>query len=469
MHSLTTRGSEDGMERQAIPEGTLGNDDYPLERVPAHARYAWFSVATQRFGQLSSFSQFLLGATLGFGMTFTDALLAITLGAVVLEFATIAVGIAGCREGLSTSVLARWTGFGRGGSALVGLLIAVSLMGWFGVQNAVFAQGLHSLVGGLPEWGWALVGGLGVSALVVWGFRFMTWAAYVTVPAFLALAAWSIIPELAGEDAGALFTGEPAGPQLSLAAGTTIVAGGFIVGAVMTPDMTRYNRSPGDVVKQTLLGVTLGEYVIGLIGVLLAHAARSADIAAAVTSTSGFLGTLILVAAILKVNDWNLYSSSLGVVNTCDVLFGRRISRVTATVVVGVCGSVLSAVGILDHFTDFLTVLGVATPPVAGIMIAEYFVVRTWRAELDRTRDGAGLPAAAPEWVPAALVCWAAGGLIGHFADWGIPAINSITVAFVLYVVLGRLGLVRGYGTAMTATPALHGPLTARPTEGSRS
>jgi len=41
---------------------------------------------------------------------------------------------------------------------------------------------------------------------------------------------------------------------MSLLEGTTLVAGGFIVGAVITPDMTRFNRSAADVVKQTVLG-----------------------------------------------------------------------------------------------------------------------------------------------------------------------------------------------------------------------
>ena len=35
----------------------------------------------------------------------------------ILEIVAIFVGIVGQREGLSTSVLARWTGFGRVGSA----------------------------------------------------------------------------------------------------------------------------------------------------------------------------------------------------------------------------------------------------------------------------------------------------------------------------------------------------------------
>ena len=53
----------------------------------------------------------------------------------------------------------------------------------------------------------------------------------------------------------------------------------------------------------------------------------------------------------------------------------------------------LAAAGILGQFTDFLIVLGVAFPPIAGIMVAEYFVVRRWRRELDATRAGGTLPA----------------------------------------------------------------------------
>src|SRR5436309_4540698 len=113
----------------------VGHDDYALSRVPERARYPWLSVAAQRFGQISALSQCLLGATLGFGMPFWQAFLAFTLGAVVLELIAIAVGVIGQREGLSTSVLARWTGFGRGGAAVVGLAIGLSATGWFGVQS----------------------------------------------------------------------------------------------------------------------------------------------------------------------------------------------------------------------------------------------------------------------------------------------------------------------------------------------
>ncbi|CAM3515114.1 cytosine permease [Kibdelosporangium persicum] len=420
------------------------HDDYSLRRLPESARCSWVSVAVQRFGQVSSFHQFLLGAVLGFGMTFWDAVLAITLGAVMLEVVTVLMGVAGMREGVSTSVLARWAGFGGRGSALVGLLVTLSLAGWFGVQNDVFAHGLHALMGGLPVWGWAVFGGVAVTVIVVAGFHMMAWTAYLTVPAFLLLAGYAISQELRHHDLGELVSMSPPGPAMSLAQGTTLVAGAFIMGAVMTPDMTRFNRRVSDVVKQTLISVTLGEYLIGLTGVLLAHAARSADIVAVITSTSGVLGTLILVTAIMKINDWNLYSASLGLVNTVDVLAGRKMSRRTATLLLGALGTLLSALGILDHFTTFLTWIGVITPPVAGIVIAEYFVVRTWRAALDSSRAAGELPDTPPNWVPASLLCWAAGAAVGAFVPVGIPAINSVVTAFALYAVIGStVGIMR--------------------------
>ena len=437
----------------AVDTAVIGNDDYALKRVPESARYHWFSVAAQRFGQVSALSQFLLGATLGMGMSFWAAFWAITLGAVILEIVAIMVGVIGMREGLSTSVLARWTGFGRYGSSLIGLVIAISLIGWFGIQNAVFAEGLQSLLGGPPLWAWTVIAGAFITLIVVYGFASMQWIAWVTVPLFIALAGWSISVELSKHSLSTLVGSAAAGPHLSLAAGTTLVAGGFIVGAVITPDMTRYNRTVGDVVKQTVLGVTLGEYAIGLIGVLLAHGLKTGNVVEIVTSTSGVIGTIILIAATLKINDWNLYSSSLGFVNLIDTLFRRRVNRAVMTIVLGVIGTGLAAAGILDQFQAFLNILGIAVPPVAGIMVAEYFIVRRWRDDLRAGRDT--LPSASPAWVPATLAVWIGSFCVGQFVTWGIPALNSLIFAFVVYAIAGKLGLTRGFGTVSTeAEPA---------------
>ncbi|MDI3270111.1 MAG: cytosine permease [Bacillota bacterium] len=417
----------------AEEEGRLGRDDYSLSRVPQKERYSWVSVAVQRFGQLSALSQFLLGATLGFGLDFWTAFWAITLGSVVLEIVSIFTGIMGQREGLSTSLLARWAGFGKYGSALIGLVIATSLIGWFGIQNAVMAEGLHSLLGGVPLWVWTVISGAAVTLIVVYGFLSMTWTAYITVPAFILLAGYSIAVVLGDHSLSSLITSPPPGTPMTLAIGATAVAGGFMVGAVITPDMSRFNRSVGDVIKQTIVGITLGEYLIGLIGVLLAHAIETEDVVQIIISTSGTVGVLILVTATLKINDWNLYSGSLGLVNLLDSTFGVRINRAWITLLVGALGTALAAAGILSKFVGFLTLLGVTIPPIAGIMVTDYFILRRHRQALEESARQGTIPAEVEpiNWV--ALVAWLLASYTGYALNWGIPVINALLAAGILY------------------------------------
>jgi cytosine permease len=198
------------------------------------------------------------------------------------------------------------------------------------------------------------------------------------------------------------------------------------------------------VIKQTLFGITLGEYVIGLAGVLLAHAVRSANIVTIVTSSAGVIGSLVIVLGTLKINDWNLYSSGLGVVNFASTVLGRVVDRRIVTLALGMVGSSLAALGALERFADFLILLGVVFPPVSGIMVAEYFIVKRWRDDLDRSRERQELPAGAPAWVPATLVIWGAAALFGGLVKWGLPSINSLLAAMILYVLAGRLGWLRG-------------------------
>lgn len=407
-------------------------DDYALSRVPTSERKHWFGIATMRFGQISALSQFLLGAALGYGMDFWTAFWAITLGAVILEVVSIFVGVAGMKEGMSTTLLVRWAGFGKLGSILLSLVIAISMIGWFGIQNEVFANGIHQIVGG-PVWLWSIVTGVSVTLIVLFGILSLGFTAYVTVPLFLLVVFYSISNVLTQFSIGELINLPVPGPEIPLAVGASMVAGGFIAGAIITPDMSRFNRSVGDVIKQTVIGITFGEYIIGLIGVLLAHAAKTSDVISIVMGTSGVIGTIVLITATLKINDWNLYSSSLGVVNLIDLGFGKRVNRTVVTIILGLIGTLFSVLGILSAFESFLVLLGVALPPVGGILTAEYFIVKRYAKELKESREKGVLPDTYEAWNPVTLVAWIAAIIVGLTIDWGIPSVNSLVAGGVLY------------------------------------
>lgn len=426
---------------------TIGSDDYALSRVPRDKRFGFWSMLLQWLAQSGSISQFTLGATIGVGMTFGNAFLAFTLGAVILEIVIFAIGLAGMREGLATPMLTRWVGFGRNGSALVSFVIAVSLVGWFGVQNTIFGNSVSALVGG-PSWMWCVLAGIAITALVIFGFRYMAVFAKIVTPLFFAMVAWSIVSTLKDHSISDLIHSPAPGQTIPLAVAATAIAGGFMTGAIVAPEMTRYNTKGSHVFLQSASSMILSEYIVGMTGVLLGHLVKSNEVSHIVLSTSGAFGVIVVLMSTAKINDWNLYGSSLGVVNFFQVVFGKRIHRGAVTIVLGIAGTVLSAVGIMTHFTEFLSILGVAIPPIGGIIVAEYWVVKRMRKPLDDTRESETLPTSSPTWVPMSIAIWIAAFCVGKFYEGGIPALNSLATAFVLYSVLGLLGWVRPYGTS---------------------
>jgi len=411
-------------------------DDYSLSRVPKADRQSLWSITIVRVGSLATISQFILGASLGYGMTFWQAFWATMLGSVILEIISFLLGYAGAREGLSTSLLSRWAGFGRYGSSIIGAIIAISCIGWFGIQNSVFANGLvEATNGGLSLPVAATLTGLAVTVLVIFGFKLLSATATIAVPAFLIAVGVGIVQLLSSHSLGDLVGAAPAGKPLTLGVAATMVAGGFIIGAVITPDFSRFAKGGKDVFWMTMIGTIVGELGINMIAVLMALAARTSDVASIMMQTSGWLGALVVVASTVKINNLNLYSSSLGFTTIFDSAFKIKLNRGIVTLTIGVIGTILSVLGILDRFQDFLVFLGILIPPVAGIMVMDYFVLRTHRRVLDESRSKGDLPPDTEKLSPVTLIAWIAGFAAGYFVQIGIPSITSLVVSAVVYYI----------------------------------
>ncbi|MGW0521343.1 purine-cytosine permease family protein [Crossiella sp. NPDC003009] len=405
-------------------------EDYTLRRVPPAARHGWRTVAVQSFGQAGNIGLLMLGALLGISLGFWPAAGVLVLGLVIQTVALLAMGAMGMREGLATTVLTRWTGLGRYGSAILGLVLACCVTGWFGVLNTVVAQGLHTIVGG-PTWLWALIAGAGITAIVMFGFTVMARTAAVTAPAFLALSAYLAVTQLWDRPLA-----EPTG-AMSIPAGVTAVVGVWIIGIVVAPDITRFTRNRADVVRLTVFGTVLGQLLIGLCGIALALAFQTKDVVAIVTAGSGLLGIAVLITATANIQNLNLYVGTLSLANALDTLIGRRPGPRLLTVLLGALGAIASATGVLSTVDSLLAVLAGVLPPVVGIATAEYYVVRRWRPLLEESRPSGELPAPPPAWVPSALLIWVVTAAIGLLAPWGVPALNALLPAFALTVLVG--------------------------------
>ncbi|KML69100.1 cytosine permease [Pectobacterium peruviense] len=414
-------------------------DDYPVNRVPLNVRLPFLNVALVHIGMLTALDQFMLGAVLGHSMTLSQAFLAIFIGSAIFGVVTVGLGYAGMKEGMSGSLLARWCGFGRMGSVLIGLVIAVSLIGWFGVQNAVFAKALNFAMADKLGFGWsAALSGIALTLLVAFGFKALRFTAKIAVPMFIIVIGYISIMTLSGHNIAELIASAPNGEAISISAGATMVVGGCIVASLITPDMTRYSQKGKHVFWMTMLSIIVGEFIVNGLAIIIARALNTADVVTIMSQAAGGIGLIAVIFSTLRVNDINLYSSSLGIANAIEGVTGKKLRYVSITLVIGLIGTALSVAGILDRFIDFLTLLGVLFPPIIGVMLVDYYILRTHRTLLDTSRAEGKLP----DITQTPLIGWPAiiasivGALIGLAFEWGVPAFNSLLAASLLYWII---------------------------------
>ena len=418
-------------------------DDYSTQRFPKDKRDSMWKVLMVQIGGFVALSQFMLGAELGYGMNFRDAVLSTILGSVILQFISFGLGLAGQREGLPTSLLSKWAGFGTIGSAIVGLTFAISLIGWFGIQNSVFAQGvveiMHSITHGNISYQLvATITGLLVTFSVIFGFKGLSWTTNISIPAFIVVMGVATYNMLKGNDLHHLITMAAPGAAMGMGAGITMVTGNFIVGAIIMPDITRRTKNGRDVFWVCVIGTIVGELGVNVIGVLMAHAIGSKEIMPIIYQLTGALGIALIVLSSVKVNDMNLYSASLNVVNFFRQVFSVNLNRSVMTVITGILGTILSVVGLIDKFQGFLTILGVVFPPIAAIMFVDYWILKTDRQKLDDSRAKGELPQTSSKLPLMTVIAWVAGILVGQFVTWGVQSLNVLISSGVVYY-LGSL------------------------------
>lgn len=418
-------------------------DDYSTQRFPENKRDPMWKVLMVQIGGFVALSQFMLGAELGYGMTFHDAVLATILGSVILQFISYGLGLAGQREGLPTSLLSKWAGFGTFGSAIVGLTFAISLIGWFGIQNSVFAQGVVQILNSITHHNInyqliATITGLLVTFSVIFGFKGLSWTTNISIPAFIVVMGFATYNMLKGNSLNHLVTMAAPGAAMGLGAGITMVTGNFIVGAIIMPDITRRTKNGRDVFWVCVIGTLVGELGVNVIGVLMAHAIGSKEIMPIIYQLTGALGIALIVLSSVKVNDMNLYSASLNVVNFFRQVFKVNLNRSVMTVITGILGTILSVIGLIDKFQGFLTILGVVFPPIAAIMFVDYWILKTDRKSLAISRTKGELPKTSSKLPVMTIVAWISGILIGQFVTWGVQSLNVLISSGLIYY-LGNL------------------------------
>ncbi|WP_175650819.1 purine-cytosine permease family protein [Pseudomonas sp. Marseille-P9899] len=417
---------------EVIPEG------YDRRPVPQSETVSGVGLALITLGIGMTLPVFWLGADVTQKVGFSTAL-AVFIGVCgLLGVLCAATALVGVRTRLSTYMVLQFS-FGRHGAKLINLTMAVTLLGFYAATADIFgstvASALQSAWGIVtPAWLHCVWGSVLMTLMAIYGLRGLDRLSIWSVPLMAAFMLFALYLGLQRTAPGQLTGFAGSGDSLALVIASTI--GMVILTPVLMPDFTRYARTEKDALI-AILGMALGfPFVLSVGGVLSIITGQSE-----IMLVMAALGVLLPALAVLVFSTWitntaNLYSATLTLATV------NRAASWKLTLAGSLVATALAVGGFMSHFLDFIMTLSIVVPPLASIYVADFFVVRRQRYDLDElARSKAfGWPALA-SWALASGVAW-----MTSFEGWTLtsqPTVDSLLVALVAYLLLYRFAPMR--------------------------
>lgn len=408
-------------------------ENVTLQAVPMNQRKSWLTVALIQAGIMISIPCIMVGATLASGLALSEAIIAVVAGFAIAVFFMTLIGMQSSDLGRPMCVAAS-SAFGKTGVRIfMMILFSCALICWFGYQTIVCGEAFSNLLGEFfgikfSVTASTVIWGIIMMITAVWGINALGWLNNIAIPALVVIIIIAAIIAFRTYGAASL-TGyvPPADTQISVMAGIAMAFGGQSCGMAVTGDITRFQKSRKDTFLSTVIGVFPVSIIMITLGYMLSVMTGDPDISN-ILCTLGMpvLGMLVLILATWTTNTTNSYSAGIDMV----MLFGSGDkSRALMTAIAGVLGTILALTGIMYHFGMFLTLCGAAFGPVAGVMVADYWIIRKGNPDNWFYKDGF-------DWI--GIISWAAGVVYTLVGGTDYAIFIGIVISFVLYLVLRK-------------------------------
>ena len=397
-------------------DSTLYNED--LAPIPLERRtWGTYNYASLWVAMSVCIPTYMLASGLiASGMSWKQAIGTILLGNLIVLIPMILNAHAGTKYGIPFPVYVR-ASFGVRGANVPAILRALVACGWFGIQSWIGGQAIYSMLGVLWP---SMAGREGVSwacflafwflnIVVIWrGIETIKFLEGVGAPFMLGvglLLLWWITRKAGG-----------LGPVLSTPSkfktageffhvfipSLTAMVGFWATVALNIPDFTRYAKSQKAQMAGQALGLPTAMTLYSFIGV----AVTSASVVlfgSAIWDPVVLLGrfhepviaSIALVALLIATLNTNVAANVVSPSNDFSNLNPRLISFRTGGLITGVIGILMMPWKLLANADRYINgwLVGYSglLGPIAGIMIADYFIVRKRNLNLDALyrRDGA--------------------------------------------------------------------------------
>lgn len=420
-------------------------NDYEKTPVPASARKTWFEQGMVWLGEGFGLSGLATGGILAQGLSFKEMCLVSVAGAFLVFLMAALSASVSTHTHMPVSFTCRRS-FGVRGAKLIGVIFCFSNFGWYAFQADLFGNTISSVIKEMSGKSmepviFTVIGGLAMSMTAIFGFKAIKRLSEIGIPLLFVLCIIAVIKTGSIVPFDQIIQSGPTDSPISIPAGISIVVGSFAVGIAMMGDFSRFCKTQKDCVAGVSLGYFFGYVPVLMCGAFFTYAFQNWNVVEIMVLTLGLgiFGAVVLVIGQWTTNDNNLYTSVLGLMNTLDGI--SRIPRMRLTLILGTISTVIAALGVYKYFENFLSILGVFITPIAGILIADFYLCN--REAYDKSWDTAykGVKwEAVAAWVISSFV-----GLtmtarpigFGWFVAFGdiIPVpVVCIFIAMVLYV-----------------------------------
>jgi NCS1 family nucleobase:cation symporter-1 len=368
------------------------------------------------------------------GMSWKEAIATILLGNLIVLIPMILNAHAGAKYGIPFPVYVR-ASFGVFGANIPAVLRALVACGWFGIQCWIGGQAIWSMTKVLWTGAAAHPTGIWVCFFGFWALNmFVLWRGIHVIKRLQALSA----PFMLGVGLLLLFwitrKAGGLGPVLATPSrfqtngefirffipSLTGMVGFWATVALNIPDFTRYARSQRDQIVGQALGLPLAMTLYAFIGV----AVTSASVlifGTAIWDPVELLGrfhqpviaSIALVALLIATLNTNVAANVVSPSNDFSNLAPRYISFRAGGLITGLLGVAMMPWKLLTNFSTYIFgwLVGYSglLGPIAGIMIADYFVVRNRSLDVEGLYRRNGPYEYRSGFNPRALVALAAG------------------------------------------------------------
>ncbi|MEE9393858.1 MAG: NCS1 family nucleobase:cation symporter-1 [Planctomycetota bacterium] len=402
------------------PDPTLINEDI---RPTTEAERSWsvMNMASLWVGMVVCVPTYMLASGLiAQGMNWIQALVTVLLGNVIVLAPMILNGHPGTKYGIPFPVLAR-SSFGLRGAHVPSLLRALVACGWFGIQTWVGGSSIYHLLNAVtdgalisePMAALGINGGQLACFLVFWAIQVFiiyrgvatirvleTWAAPFLIAMGLALLLWAY--RKAGGFGDMLSkpsqfgSGQPKEGQFwsVFFPSLTAMVGFWATLSLNIPDFTRYAKSQRDQVLGQAIGLPATMTLFAFIGIAVTSATPAIFGEAIWDPTvllgkmgGGFAVAISLFALTVATLSTNIAANVVSPANAIINVNPSKVSFQAGGYVTAGLGVAMMPWKLLADSSGYIFtwLIGYSAllGPIGGILVADYFIVRKTKLDVD--------------------------------------------------------------------------------------